>query len=284
MLQKYSRASPLTRGASEAGMSWPVTRLQDAHVLAVVQRLLREQRPLHEVREVGADVVEALALLVAVEEPGRADVGRARHHLHQVVDALHVDARLRLRALDELAEGGSVVDELPLQLARHLVPLGHDVEGDQLLLVGGGQRLLQLGKVGRLQDPGLVHERVEAGVEGGLHAVDLAAVAPGEHDRVAGPLAEHARHEVRRGVHLHLPARGVVRALVEARHPRQVIDEVGPERRVDVHGRRDPRVHLLLDERGVEVPGVEGDEADLLHLWAPFRPRTRPDAVMVAPF
>jgi hypothetical protein len=41
----------------------------------VVEGLLREQRPLHEVHEVGADVVEALALLVRVEEPGGRMLG-----------------------------------------------------------------------------------------------------------------------------------------------------------------------------------------------------------------
>ena len=40
----------------------------------------------------------------------------------------------------------------------------------------------------------------------------------------------------------------------------EVGEEVGPERRVDVHGRVDAGVHLLLDEAGVEVAGVEGDE------------------------
>ena len=41
----------------------------------------------------------------------------------------------------------------------------------------------------------------------------------------------------------------------------EVGEEVRAERRVDVHGRVDAGVHLLLDEGGVEVAGVEGDEA-----------------------
>ena len=39
-------------------------------------------------------------------------------------------------------------------------------------------------------------------------------------------------------------------------------DQIGPERGVDVDARRDARIHLLLDQRGVEMPRVEGHEAD----------------------
>ena len=49
--------------------------------------------------------------------------------------------------------------------------------------------------------------------------------------------------------------------MVLALHPPEVGEEVGAERRVDVHGRVDARVHLLLDQAGVEMAGVQGDEA-----------------------
>ena len=42
-------------------------------------------------------------------------------------------------------------------------------------------------------------------------------------------------------------------------------DEVEPERGVDVHLPGDLRVHLLLHQRGVEVAGVQRDEANLGH-------------------
>ena len=68
---------------------------QHADIGAVVDGLLGKQRPLHEIDEVRADVAGALALLGGVEEPRRPDVRRARDNLHQVVDAFHVDGRLR---------------------------------------------------------------------------------------------------------------------------------------------------------------------------------------------
>ena len=62
----------------------------------------------------------------------------------------------------------------------------------------------------------------------------------------------------------------MVRAQVEARDALEMVDEVGPERRVDVDGGGHARIHLLLHQRGVEVAGIQGDEADVGHGGAPF--------------
>ena len=58
----------------------------------------------------------------------------------------------------------------------------------------------------------------------------------------------------------HAPARRILRARVERFHPPQIIVELGPGGRVHAHGRIDVRVHLLLDERGVEMTGIEHAE------------------------
>jgi hypothetical protein len=107
---------------------------------------------------------------------------------------------------------------------------------------------------------------VEAGLHGVDDAVDLADVPPGEDDDVARALLEHPLQEVGRGVDFLAPARGVVRAQVELGDAQEVRGEVGAEGRVDVHDLRHPRVHLLLDERGVEVAGVERHEAHRVRL------------------
>ena len=74
-----NRGSPVTRRKSGFGdHRRPALRRQHADVLAVVERLVREERPLHEVDQVRADVVQPLALLGGVEEPRRPDVRRAR--------------------------------------------------------------------------------------------------------------------------------------------------------------------------------------------------------------
>ena len=59
-----------------------------------IDRGIGEERPLHQIDEVRADVGQRFALLLDVEEPGGPQVGHARHQLQDVVDALHVDGRL----------------------------------------------------------------------------------------------------------------------------------------------------------------------------------------------
>ena len=41
--------------------------------------------------------------------------------------------------------------------------------------------------------------------------------------------------------------------------------EIGSQRRVDVHARRDAGIHLLLHERGMKVAGIDGHQAYVRH-------------------
>jgi hypothetical protein len=54
-----------------------------------------------------------------------------------------------------------------------------------------------------------------------------------------------------------------------------MVDEFRTQRRVHVHHLRDARIHLLLDQGGVEVAGIERDEPDVRHGRAPFGPHAR---------
>ena len=45
----------------------------------------------------------------------------------------------------------------------------------------------------------------------------------------------------------------------------EVRDQVRADGSEDVDARRDLRVHLAMDERGMEVPGVECHEANVSH-------------------
>jgi hypothetical protein len=61
---------------------------------------------------------------------------------------------------------------------------------------------------------------------------------------------------------LELPRRRRVLPRVERGDAAEVLEQVGADRRVDVDARRDDaRIHLLLDQAGVKVPGVERHEA-----------------------
>ena len=54
----------------------PSLRSEHFDVGAVVDRTVREERPLDEIDEVGSDIARRLALLVGIEEPRRPDIGR----------------------------------------------------------------------------------------------------------------------------------------------------------------------------------------------------------------
>ncbi len=213
-----------------------------------------------------ADVAGCLSLLERVEEPGRTDVRRPRDHLHQVMHALHVDARVGGCSLHLLAERRRVVHQRALQDRRDLEALGHDVVGDELFRVRLRQCRVELRQVSRLQDPGLVGQHIQAALHRGEDAVHLDAVAAREHDDVAGTILQHALEVVVAGVDLELPRGRPFGAPVEARDPIQVLEQVRAERREDMDALRDARIHLLLHQPGVEVPGIDGHQPDVTRL------------------
>ena len=256
LLRKASRIGH----AAEVGLGnprRPALRGDHLDVGVVVDRTVGEQRPLNQIDEMRADVARRLALFVRVEKPRRPDVRRTGDDFHQVVDALHVNGRLGCSSGHDLAERRAIVDEQPLQHRRHLEALGHDVVGDELLRVSFGQGCLDFRQVGRLEDPGLVGEHMEPAFDRGEDAIHLHAVAPGKNDDVAWPLLEHPLEVVRAGVHLEVPVGGTLGTPVEGGYATEMLDEIRPERRVDVNARRHARIHLFLNQRGVEVARIE---------------------------
>lgn len=213
----------------------------------------------------GADVVQPFPLFLGIEEPGRPHVRRPRHHLLQEVDALHVDRRFVRPARHDPAERGDVVDEGTLQPMGRFEALRHDVVGDDAAGVGLAERGLELRQVLRPEHPWLVGQHVQARLDRAQDLVDLDAVAPGEDDNVARTVAEHPGETVRTGVHFPGPRCRTRRAVIEAGEAVQVGDQVGADGRENVDAAVHVRIHLAVDERGVEVAGVEGHESDVCH-------------------
>ena len=61
------------------------------------------------------------------------------------------------------------------------------------------------------------------------------------------------------------PIGGRLRPPVVPGDAAQIIDQIGAERRMDPHERRQPRIHLLLHQRGVEVTGIDDNEVGVGH-------------------
>src|ERR1035438_6013432 len=89
------------------------------------------------------------------------------------------------RSADAMIHGLSASTLRPAFRSGDLVALGHDVVRRQVLALGQRQRLLELRQIGRCDDPRFVGEHVEARLQGGEDAIDLAAISAGEHYDVA---------------------------------------------------------------------------------------------------
>ena len=81
----------------------------------------------------------------------------------------------------------------------------------------------------------------------------------------------HPLEEIPTGVDVELAVRRLPLAGVEADNPRQVIDEVRPDWRLDVNIGGKVVIHLPLHESGMKVAGIDDDQTDVGHL--PFSGR-----------
>ena len=75
----------------------------------------------------------------------------------------------------------------------------------------------------------------------------------------------HPLEEIPTGVDLELPVRRLLLAGVETGNPCQVIDEVRPDRCIDLHLGGEVRIHLLLHESGMKVAGIDDDQTSVGH-------------------
>ena len=107
---------------------------------------------------------------------------------------------------------------------------------------------------------------MEAGAQARLDAADLAAVVAGDDHHIARMLGHQPLHEIRPGVDFHLPGGGIFLARVEAVDAAEVREQVRPEWRENMHAMRHARQHLLLEQRGVEMTGIKGDQANVARL------------------
>ena len=210
------------------------------------------------------NVGDRLALLADVVEPRGPGQWIARHFLEEMVDALHYDRWLLRGTLLEGAEKVGHAGQLALEDAGDLVALGHDIVEQHFVCGGAGEGLAEQFEVCGRDSHWFVGEDVEARGDGAVDVFGLVGVVAGQHDDIAGFLAQHAVEEIGAGIDFLLPMCGLVRARVEASDAFEVLLQVLSRGRIHVHDRANLRIHELLDQAGVEVAGIEGEEADLV--------------------
>ena len=90
-----------------------------------------------------------------------------------------------------------------------------------------------------------------------LDPLDLHSVTAGNDRDAAGRFLGQPCQKIRRGLDLQLPPGRRLALRVEAGNPAEVVDQLGPERRIDICFRRQARIHLLLYQRGMEMAGID---------------------------
>ena len=86
-----------------------------------------------------------------------------------------------------------------------------------------------------IDDQGLVGEHIDARLDGGQDPLSLTAIATGKDRDSAGAFTAHPLEEFRAGMDLELPVCRSFLTRVEADNPAQVVGELRPDLRVDVH-------------------------------------------------
>src|SRR5262249_345324 len=114
-----------------------------------------------------------------------------------------------------------------------------------------------------------VGQHIDACLDGGEDPLSLAAIATGEDRDSARALIAHPLEVVRARMDFELPAGRLVFAGVEAGNPRQIVGELGSDRRINVRLWRQVRVHLLLQESGMKMAGVGDNQTDIGHVDGP---------------
>ena len=146
----------------------------------------------------------------------------------------------------------------------NLEALGHGIVGDDPALIGGIKHGLQFRKRFRLDDPRLVRKHMQAGAHTGQQAVDFVAVVAGQHHHVTASFRQHPIQAIRPREDFELPASGMLAAVVELGDAVEVRGQVRAQRRVEVGGVRHPGQRFALEQGGVEVSRIQGDDFEFL--------------------
>ena len=152
---------------------------------------------------------------------------------------------------------------------------GGDTVSTHALMRGGVLQLQRWGLLDALADAGtppvrrsVFHYGAESDVVSIRPSAGVAALYAPRRTVIDGLLVDAAR---RAGAKVEFPVRRLVRAGVEAHDPVDVGQGIAIERAIDVAAAVNAGGHLFLDERGVEVPRGEGNQANRLHEHAPPR-------------
>ena len=239
----------------------PALDRADPDIGAIVERLAGEQRVVDAVDEVGPDIGERVALLGHVEVPGRTRVGHAGNLFIRwwtlVISTAGASGEPGSWSPNTSGSAWSrrssapTISALPPIMSASTSPLASAASATRS----------SRGRSARRMIAGLSARTCRPGLDRRLDQADLVAVAAGQDADAAGFLVAQPVEVVGAGMDGEGPGGRIIRPRVEPRDTGQIVDEIETDRGVDMHLGQEARVHLLLHERGVEMPGVDDDKA-----------------------
>ncbi len=247
------------RKHAERHFDRPLPRGQQFDVAVVVESLPAAGDPLREVDQVRGDIGNAFTLHGYIENPGWPHQRHAVDDLEKVMDALHRNGGLAAIST-QAAEYLGLCGERHLQSRRDVVAFRHDVHRQWRRCRG----ILQHPDLARVDQPWFVAEHEDTVRVQAVDRCHLAVVLSGDDHDVAGPFGAQAFNRVLPTVHVQVPARRVVGALVESPYDAQEIFQVRPVPGIDVDVVAEPRVALAQGERSVKMPRIENQKSVLV--------------------
>ena len=212
---------------------------------------------MHAVDQMRARIGQTLALFADVEIPGRPPIRNARHGLQQLMRIAEADARFGGISRHRFPENFGVVAQRLDRATDFAHPAGHQIMHDETPFLGQGQHRFQSGQILAPDDRRLVGQHMQPGRDRRLDPLDLHSVTAGNDRDAAGRFLGQPCQKIRRGLDLQLPPGRRLALRVQAGNPAEVVDQLGPERRIDICFRRQARIHLLLYQRGMEMAGID---------------------------
>src|SRR3954468_16290726 len=107
---------------------------------------------------------------------------------------------------------------------------------------------------------GLVCQDIEACVDRAFNVLRFAQVVSGYDHEIARLFFDHSVQKIRSAIDLLLPMRRVLGTVVEIINAGKMGFEIVAFGSIDMHDGTHRRVHELLDERGVEMARIEGEQ------------------------
>ena len=224
----------------------PAVGIYQFDIFLIVDDLIREGFPLHQVDQVSRHIHNTFALLVYIQIPYRTRQRLVVDQLKQMVHTLFHDSRFFGRTLQLLAINSRDSRKLALQHRSDLIPFGHDVIQHDVFLFGDSETFLQQFKALAVDRHRFVGKHIDAGLKRLLDIFGLLAVVSCLDHHVSLLLGQHFFQVIISRINDFIPSRRILRTCVESLYTFQVLVHVETGGCVHINIFRNLRIRHFL--------------------------------------